>query len=311
MTSNSKSSIHHTHDPSWLLTPLGDQRGYIQPEKLAELWFHMGTNCNLRCSFCFEGATPGNNRLQTLTFEDASPFIDEAINHGIKQFSFTGGEPFITRDILRILDKALNIAPCLVLTNATEPLKKRLHEIAFLQNKPHPLMFRISLDAPDEETHDKNRGKGNFRLALSNMRELYAMGFKLSVARHMGKNEDTAATNEAYQSFFDEMNLGKEIPIIAFPDLLLPHATPEVPHITEDCIKKYTSVEERKQFMCHHSAMLAKKNDSLHVYPCTLVDDDDTYSMGKTLTEALQYRVMLRHHRCYACFANGTTCSEL
>lgn len=311
MDLNSESSAHHTHNSSWLLTPCGDKRGYIQPQKLTELWFHTGTNCNLQCPFCFEGAKPGNERLQTLSFDEASPFIDEAVTLGVKQFSFTGGEPFLARDIVKILDKALNSKPCLVLTNATEPLRSRLDEIIVLRNKPQSLQFRVSLDAPNEEIHDRNRGKGNFRLALKTMSELHKMDFKLSVARQISHGEDTPAINETYISFFDEMNLPKEIPIIAFPDLLPPLATPDVPHITEHCIKTYKSDKEREHFMCYHSAMVGKKNNSLHVYPCTLVDDDDTYAMGKTLTEALQYRVMLRHHRCFACFTNGTSCSEL
>lgn len=311
MTLDSVNSLHHTLAPSWLLTPLGDKRGYIQPQKLTELWLHTGTNCNLQCSFCFEGGKPGNNRLQSLTFEDSKSFIDEAVELGVEQFSFTGGEPFTNRDIIKILDRALNNKPCLVLTNATKPLSSRLDEVSLLRSKNHPLKFRVSLDFPSEEMHDKNRGEGNFRLALENMGELHKMGFKVSIARSMQVNEDTAAINKAYLPFFDKVGLPHKTPIITFPDLLLPFASPEVPHITEHCIKTYKSEEERTHFMCYHSAMIVKRNDALRVYPCTLVDDDETYAMGKTLKEALQYRVMLRHHRCFACFASNTSCSEL
>ena len=44
-----------------LLDSTGNPRGYIQPKQLKELWFHTGTICNLRCSFCFEGSKPGDN----------------------------------------------------------------------------------------------------------------------------------------------------------------------------------------------------------------------------------------------------------
>src|SRR5690349_11085575 len=102
-------------------TPAGEPRGFIQPHALDELWFHTGTACNLACPFCLEGSKPGDERLQLLRFQDAVPFIDEALTLGVKQFSFTGGEPFINKDIIRILDYALQHKPCLVLTNATEP----------------------------------------------------------------------------------------------------------------------------------------------------------------------------------------------
>ena len=52
---------------AWRETPAGDPRGYIQPAALRELWFHTGTNCNLRCPFCLEGSMPGNNRIEMIT----------------------------------------------------------------------------------------------------------------------------------------------------------------------------------------------------------------------------------------------------
>ena len=33
--------------------------------------------------------------------------------------------------------------------------------------------------------------------------------------------------------------------------------------------------------------------------------------LGATLTETLPKRVTLRHHRCYSCFAYGSSCSEI
>ncbi len=50
-------------EQKWHVDPDGNPRGYIQPKQLDELWFHTGTICNLRCSFCLEGSMPGNNRL--------------------------------------------------------------------------------------------------------------------------------------------------------------------------------------------------------------------------------------------------------
>ena len=51
-------------------------------------------------------------------------------------------------------------------------------------------------------------------------------------------------------------------------------------------------------------------NGRMRVYACTLVDDDPAYDQGATLREALATRVMMRHHRCYSCFAYGASCSE-
>jgi len=156
----------------WEMTPKGDRRGYIQPEKLTELWFHTGTICNLSCPFCLEGSKPGDNRLNQITLADAKPFIDEAVGLGIEKFSFTGGEPFVIKEIFDILEYALAQRPCLVLTNATDPLLKRFDKILPLLAKQHELNFRVSLDYPDPDKHDASRGKGNFYKSLKTVAKL-------------------------------------------------------------------------------------------------------------------------------------------
>ena len=73
----------------WYLTPDHQKRGYIDPQRLKELWFHTGTACNLSCPFCLEGSAPGDKRLQLVKLADVTPFIDEAMALGVEQFSFT------------------------------------------------------------------------------------------------------------------------------------------------------------------------------------------------------------------------------
>jgi len=130
----------HIFREDWLRTPAHDPRGYIQPQTLKELWFHTGTICNLSCPFCLEGSKPGDDRLNKMALEDIVPFIDEALALGVEQFSFTGGEPFVIKDMVKILEYALERRPCLVLTNATNPLKMRLNEIEPLLHKPHRII---------------------------------------------------------------------------------------------------------------------------------------------------------------------------
>ena len=129
-----------------------EPQGYIQPGALSELWFHTGTACNLACPFCFEGSKPGDGRLERITLVDAQPLIDEAVSLGARQFSFTGGEPFIVKDFVNILRYASNSNPCLVLTNGTDPLLKRLRQIEPLLSQPHSVSFRVSIDYPNRRT---------------------------------------------------------------------------------------------------------------------------------------------------------------
>ena len=147
--------------------------GYIQPHALDELWFHTGTACNLDCPFCLEGSRPGDNRLQRITLGDVRPLMDAAVGLNVRQFSFTGGEPFVVKDMVAILEYAASLRPCLVLTNGTAPVVRRLTQIRRLAGSAHPIAFRVSFDFADEARHDAGRGAGNFRLALQGLRALH------------------------------------------------------------------------------------------------------------------------------------------
>ncbi len=284
--------------------------GYIDPHALDELWFHTGTACNLSCSFCLEGSKPGDTRLQRITLNDVKPFIDEAITLDVKQFSFTGGEPFIVKDFLKILDYASQRRPCLILTNGTDPLIKRINKINGLLTNPSPVSFRISLDYPDKKRHDAERGLGNFDKALQGMKLLHQHGFNLSVARQMKNDENKDIIENQYQLLFNNNGLPSNISITAFPDFAAPKSNKIGPVITEQCMTKHTD-QSRKGFMCAFSKMIVKQNGKMRVYACTLVDDDPFYDLGSSLIQSMEKRVYLKHHRCYSCFTHGSTCSEL
>jgi MoaA/NifB/PqqE/SkfB family radical SAM enzyme len=297
-------------DKNWLLSSTGEKRGYIQPQLLHELWFHTGTSCNLRCPFCFEGSKPGDDRLQFITLDDVRSFIDEALELGVEKFSFTGGEPFVNPHFVSILDYALDHKPCLVLTNATEPLMNQFAQVIPLNTKSNALSFRVSLDHPDPHKHDESRGKGNFKKALDTLGRLYREGFGVSIARLMLPGEDSAGIDKAYAPYFKTAGVPADITIIKFPEFHTPGSLPEVPEITESCMTRYLNASQRDGFMCNYSKMVVKQRGECGVYACTLVDDDADYNLGRTLKEAMVERVMLKHHRCYSCFAYGASCSE-
>lgn len=292
------------------ILPIKSLPGYIQPKTLNELWFHAGTACNLSCPFCLEGSKPGDNRLNKIEFDDVVPFIDEAVELGVEKFSFTGGEPFIVKDIVKILSYALDHKPCLVLTNATKPLDKRLDEVLLLKSKKNRLNFRVSFDYPDPERHDEGRGEGNFEYALRTMKKLYDLDFGISIARQREAGEDLNAVDQRYQEWFKKAGVPTDTRIISFPNFLTPGSISSVPHITENCMTTYHTEESRDQFMCNFSKMIVKQNGRMRVYACTLVDDDLSYDLGGSLKKSMEQRIMMKHHRCYSCFAQGASCSE-
>lgn len=305
------SSEQQNRSKLWYVTPDNKPRGFIHSHGLDELWFHTGTACNLACPFCLEGSKPGDNRLQLMRFDDVTPFIEEALALGVKQFSFTGGEPFVNKDMVKILDFALQQRPCMVLTNATEPLIKRLPYLKGLRKHPHLLHFRVSLDHFIASEHDKHRGEGMFAMALQGLRALHGMGFGVSVANQAIKGLPGNKIAQSFAEVFRRAGLPGNLPRIEFPEFHPPGVAVTAPQITQSCMVDYQSESTRREFMCAFSRMVVKSDGGCKVYACTLVDDDIDYALGKNLTESLQVPVSMKHHRCYSCFRYGASCSEI
>ncbi len=238
------------------------------------------------------------------------PWIDEAVALGVRQFSFTGGEPFLVRDLIRILDYALERAPCLVLTNGVDAVTRRLVKLAALRARPHPLSLRVSIDWPDAARHDAGRGAGNFARAWDAVRRLHDAGFRVSIARQMPADEDRPAVEAAFRDHMLAAGVPADLNLVSFPDFGVPGSHVTVPHVTEHCMVTFQTEQSRREFMCAYSKMVVKKDGRMRVYACTLVDDDAAYDQGGSLAESLGTRVMLRHHRCFSCFKYGASCSE-
>ena len=245
-----------------------------------------------------------------MKLDETVPYIDAALEMGVEQFSFTGGEPFVAKDFPKILRYAADRRPALVLTNATLPLIRRMKEVLTLHDTKYPIDFRVSIDYLDSDRHDAGRGQGSFKAAIEGIIGLVNNGFSVSIARQRDEGEDTPAVDQRYRDYFQELT-GKEPPaIISFPDFKPPFMQDSVPEITENCMTKFHTPASRADFMCAYSRMIVKDNDELRVYACTLVDDDKKYDLGADLEASVKARVKLGHHRCYSCFAYGASCSQ-
>src|SRR2546421_7452392 len=83
---------------------------------LDDLWFQVGgTLCNLACSHCFISCSPHNHHFGPLTLPAVRKALEESVPLGVKEYYFTGGEPFLQRDMPAILEWTLQYGPATVL----------------------------------------------------------------------------------------------------------------------------------------------------------------------------------------------------
>ena len=126
------------------------------------LWFFTGTRCNLTCTHCYVESSPENNSIPYLTYETFEKRLTEAVNKNFNKIDiyFTGGEPFINPDILKMIDQSLNYGNTTILTNGTRFNDKLVSELEQItENKKYSLTFRISIDGPTAPEQDRDHLK--------------------------------------------------------------------------------------------------------------------------------------------------------
>lgn len=267
---------------------------------LRELWVHTGTTCNLSCPFCHEGSKPGDTRLAAPAYAELRPLLDAAAAAGASRFAFTGGEPLIHKDILRILRYALALRPVLVLTNGTAPLIRRPHHLAQLRDLAHPLSFRVSIDYPDEARHDAGRGYRNFRKALQGLKLLVDAGFTVGITRLSTPGESATAVDASFRKLLRKWLLPDTLAIVALPEL----GAPDAP-LPDTLFVDAKPASAACAPSCSRSRMLLKRGDALTFSPCPFVDDRPELDLGASLDVVLTTLVTPRHARCATCLGTG------
>lgn len=268
-------------------------------QSFRELWIHTGTACNLSCPFCHEGSKPGDRRIEAPTLAQLAPLLDEAAAAGVERFAFTGGEPLILKGIEQVLAHALQLRPCLVLTNGTAPFIRRAHQLAALRAAPHELSLRVSIDYPDEARHDAARGLKNFRKALEGLRLLHEAGFAVGITRQVTPGEDARAVAMAFRTLLRKQRLPEELPVVALPELgALGSAPAGAPAIGP-------GNPLAVQPACTRSRLLLRRDGQQRFHACPLTDDAPGFDVGGTLAEALGAQVATSHARCALCRSVG------
>src|SRR4029077_362979 len=123
---------------------------------LDDLWFQVaGTLCNLTCNHCFISCSPHNRTFGFLDLETVQKALDESIALGVKEYYFTGGEPFMNPDMVAILELTLQYGPATVLTNGTVFKEEGLVRLRQAEDaSPYSLEFRVSIDGASALEND-------------------------------------------------------------------------------------------------------------------------------------------------------------
>ncbi|MCR4289960.1 MAG: radical SAM protein, partial [Candidatus Scalindua sp.] len=152
---------------------------FIHADKLNELWIHTNNSCNLTCSHCLVNSSPNEDR--GLSTESIKNIIDEAAVLGTSRFYFTGGEPFMRKDIFELIDYVCNQkeSELIILTNGTLLKGETIEKLQKFDKKL--LKIQISLDGSKPEINDPLRGKGSFNLIVEGIKNIVGAGYSPTI----------------------------------------------------------------------------------------------------------------------------------
>jgi sulfatase maturation enzyme AslB (radical SAM superfamily) len=274
---------------------------------LDTVWFQVaGTLCNLQCRHCFISCGPTNRSHDYMPRDEVRRYLAEAEGLGVRDFYFTGGEPFLHRELDGILEDALRVGPASVLTNATLITPERARTLAELERgSRYALEMRVSLDGLTPEMNDPIRGEGTFDLTMRGLRFLAAEGFLpiVTVAQSWSDGDD-ARLREEFHVFLRAEGIAR--PRVKVLPMF--HLGREESRTRGYAPAEFLTDEHLRGFdpwilQCSNSRMVTSRG----VYVCPILIDAPDALLAQSLRESMR-PFPLGHGACYTCWATGASC---
>ncbi len=138
--------------------------------------------CNLRCIHC--RVSTSTKKTNEISLKKLRELIDTLSKMKVIQIIYSGGEPFLRKDIFEILSYSVKkgIPDLIVVTNGLLLNDEKISKL----KKTGMKKITISLDGL-EESHDIIRGKGTFKRTLDIIKRLVKEGFEVKVTMTLNK----------------------------------------------------------------------------------------------------------------------------
>jgi molybdenum cofactor biosynthesis enzyme MoaA len=275
---------------------------------LDTLWFQVaGTLCNIECTHCFISCSPKNHSHEMMSLADVEARLTEARALGVREYYFTGGEPFMNRDMLAILEATLQQGPATVLTNGMllrPQVCQRLREL--FDASDYSLDLRVSLDGFDRESHDAIRGHGVWDRVMIGLKNLADAGLNPVIT--VTTAAEGVASAEGRTRFLQlSREMGFPRPRLKVLSLFRIGAEEKRTRAYEDwerLTNESLSESEAAVLQCSSCRMVTSKG----VYVCPILIEEPEARMGETLAETLR-EFPLRYGACHTCWVDGVTCT--
>ncbi len=288
---------------------IAQQAPVVEIGHLDQLWFQVaGTRCNLSCHHCFISCHPKNFSFGFLTLQEVRARLQESVNLGVKEYYFTGGEPFLNPHMTDILVETLGFGPATVLTNGTvlkDDWLQRLKQAD--SNSRYGLEFRVSIDGFSPEQNDPIRGQGTFARALRGVAKLVEHEFlPIITAVRTWNLADEFKVLQGFQQVLHQIGYSRPR-LKVLPTLQMGAEAQRTQgyggsdRVTPAMMEGY----DASLLVCSNSRIVTDRG--VHVCPI-LIESPDSI-LGDTLATAM-VSFPIRHGACLTCYQYGAICSN-
>lgn len=275
---------------------------------LDTLWFQVaGTLCNIECTHCFISSSPQNRSHGMLSLADVERRLAEARELGVREYYFTGGEPFMNRDMLAILEVTLRQGPATVLTNGMllrPETCARLREL--FEASEYSLDIRVSLDGFDPQSHDAIRGRGVWDKVMDGLRNLAAAGLNpvitvTAAAVGIESGDGRSRFLDLIRGFGFARPRLKVLPLFRIgAEEQRTRAYADWERISSEMLQD----GDAAKLQCSSCRMITSKG----VYVCPILIEQPQARMGESIGETLR-PFPLQYGACHTCWVDGVTCT--
>ncbi|MDX1314117.1 MAG: GTP 3',8-cyclase MoaA [Eudoraea sp.] len=170
--------------------------------------------CNLRCFYCMpKEGIPYEPKAHLLSYEEIVRLLRILGDMGFRKVRFTGGEPFLRKDFVKLLEKTASLGAydsINITTNGTL-VSKHIDTLKRLGVRN----INLSLDTLDPERFKKITRRNNFDTVMQTFHSFVEEGFKLkinSVIMHGVYTEDILPLAELAREYPVSVRFIEEMP---------------------------------------------------------------------------------------------------
>jgi len=136
--------------------------------------------CNLRCFYCMPAeGIPYEPKQHLLNYEEITRLLRILGEAGFKKVRFTGGEPFLRKDFIKLLENtyALGYYKSIHITTNGTLIQKHIPKLKALGITD----INLSLDSLDKDRFEKITRRNDFEKVMASFDDLLTHGFRVKI----------------------------------------------------------------------------------------------------------------------------------